>query len=488
MAFFIKPGISQQVYQLDLDRSIALAVEKSHSMRILKEGLKQSEYELRAATSNFKTHVDLDLGIPNYTETISQWEDSTGINFFPVKQLRFSSYMTIDQPLPTDGNIYVRAGFYNLDDRDRSERLTHINSRIGFSQPLTALYSYNNIRSEFKRAQLNYELALKRLKRAELDLIYEISQAFFQTINSKERMKISLQTLERQKEATQIAKDKYNAGLIREVESLQMDVDLAQSMNDYDISTVAYYSQMNLFKQRLGLELSDSVMLISDMSYEEVEVDEELAVKHGLENRTELREHEIAIELSEISIKRTRSNGQINGEVSGYYEFIGTGKYDMPISFGESFTNSWNVLSQRPGNFGIALTVNIPIIDWGENRARVRAAESGLKMNQISYDEERVNIELEIRNTVRQLRSSLRRLEMLERNLEVAEKSFDISKERFANGDIDSQAMALERDRLNSAYIAHLDSYIQYKLQLADLMRKSFYDFESGESVIEGEI
>jgi len=469
-----------------LEKSIALAMERSHNMRRLKEALEQSKHELRAATSRFRTHIDLDLAIPNYTESISQWEDSTGINFFPVKQLRVSSYLTIDQPLPSDGNIYVRSGFYNVDDLGNEERLTHLNSMIGFRQPLTALYSYNHIRSEFKRAELNYELALKRLRREELNLIYLTSQAFYQTVNNKERMNISLQTLERQREATEIARDKYNAGLIREVESLQMDVDLAQSMNDYDISTVTYLSQLNYFKHQLGLELADSVTLQSDMSYNRVKVDEDFAVNHGLENRMELREHEIGIELSEIDIKRTRSAGQINGQVTGYYEFIGTQKNHMPIPIGESFGTSWDMLRDRPGNFGVALTVNIPIIDWGENKSLVRAAQSNLKMNQISLDEERISIEMEIRNTVKQLQSSLRRLELLERNLEVAEKSFDISKQRFSNGDIDSQSMALERERLNTAYIAHLDSYIQYKLLLADLMRKSFFDFESNQPVIAG--
>ena len=485
---FCLPGFSQEIHHLDLDKSIDLAMERSHTMRRLKEALEQSKYELRAATSRFKTHVDLDLAIPNYTETISQWEDSTGINFFPVQQLRVSSYLTIDQPLPSDGNIFVRSGFYNVDDLGNSERLTHLNSMIGFRQPLTALYSYNHIRSEFKRAQLNYELALKRLKREELNLVYLISQAFYQTLNYKERMNISMQTLERQREATQIARDKYNAGLIREVESLQMDVDLAQSMNDYDISTVTYLSQLNYFKHQLGLELSDSVNMQSDLSYNSIEVDEDFAVNHGLENRMELREHEIGIELSEINIKRTRSAGQINGQVQGYYEFIGTTKNDMPIPIGESFGTSWDMLRDRPGNFGVALTVNIPIIDWGENKSLVRAAQSSLRMNQISLEEERINIEMEIRNTVKQLLSSLRRLELLEKNLEVAEKSFDISKQRFSNGDIDSQSMALERERLNTAYIAHLDSYIQYKLLLADLMRKSFFDFESNQPVISGDI
>jgi outer membrane protein len=301
-------------------------------------------------------------------------------------------------------------------------------------------------------------------------------------------MRIAHQTLEHQQEATKIAKEKYNAGLIREVESLVMDVDLAQALNEVDISTVEYYSQLNFFKKKLGLQLSDSIFLVSDLTFNNIETDEELAVNHGLANRIELREHEIEIELSEIEIKRRRSLGHINGEVTGYYDFTGNHQAGMPYPLGESIGNTWGVLRTRPGNFGVALTVNIPLIDWGENKAYVRAAQSGLKMNRISFDEERINIEMEIRNTVRQLQSSQRRLQLLERNLEIAEKSFNISRQRFANGDIDSQSLALDRNRLNLAYIAHLNAYVQYKLNIADLMRKSFYDFESGVSVIQGEI
>lgn len=74
--------------------------------------------------------------------------------------------------------------------------------------------------------------------------------------------------------------------------------------------------------------------------------------------------------------------------------------------------------------------------------------------------------------------SSLRRLKLLEKNVVVAEKSFEISRQRYTNGEIDSQAIALERERLNSAYISRLESFIAYKLFLSDLMRKTFYDFE----------
>ena len=82
------------------------------------------------------------------------------------------------------------------------------------------------------------------------------------------------------------------------------------------------------------------------------------------------------------------------------------------------------------------------------------------------------SIEREVRNLVADLNSSLKRLQLLEKNVVVAEKSFEITRQRYSDGDIDSQALALERNRLNNAYNSHLRSYI---IQLVlELMRKTF--------------
>jgi outer membrane protein TolC len=197
-----------------------------------------------------------------------------------------------------------------------------------------------------------------------------------------------------------------------------------------------------------------------------------------------LRENEIQIELSELELKRIKSEGLIRGDITAYYDLIGTNQHIMPYTFSESLGNSWEHLQARPGNFGLALRISVPIFDWGENKSLVRAAESSLTTNRYRYDEEKINIEREIRNTVKQLKNSLRRLQLLEKNLELAEKSFAISRQRFSNGDIDSQSLALDRTRLNAAYQSHLDAYISYKLLIADIMRKTFYDFEKGQPIV----
>jgi outer membrane protein len=474
----------QQIYNLDLESSIQLAREKSKTMQILQQSLKKSSYDLKAATSSFKTHVSMDLVMPQYTETIKQFEDSSGTSFYPARQNLMSSYLTINQPLPTDGNLFIRSGVQSLTDYYAKDRNAQITSSIGLRQPVEAFFGYNTLRLGFQQAKLAYDLSNKQLKREELNLVYDISQAFFTLLSYHERLNIAQLSQERQKEAFDIAQSKYKAGLIREVESLQMEVDLGEAVNNLDLAKVDYSSQMNLFKERLGIDLRDSVNIKSDMGYNQVLVDAEKAVTLALSNRLELKENEIQIELAKMEIKRRKAAGRINGDILVNYNFIGVDKSSNTIPIETSFNNTWQNMMTRPGSFGVGLTVNIPIIDWGENRAKVNAAKATLEQNKIQLDAEKVTIERDIRSTVSQLQSSLRRLQLLEKNVVVAEKSFEISRQRYANGDIDSQAMALERERLNNAYITRLSSFINYKLLLSDLMRKTFFDFEKNISMV----
>ena len=56
--------------------------------------------------------------------------------------------------------------------------------------------------------------------------------------------------------------------------------------------------------------------------------------------------------------------------------------------------------------------------------------------------------------------------------------------ERFNNGDITSTVLADNRDRFTSAKTAYLGAYIEYKLAIADLKRKTLYDFELKRSLV----
>lgn len=477
-------SFAQDIHRLDLETAIQVAKQQSNRILVLKQQLEGASYNLKAATSQFKTHVNLDLVMPQYTETIRQWEDSSGISFFPVRQNQFNSYLSINQPLPTDGYLYVRSGIQNFTDYYANDRNAQLSSSIGLRQPIEALFGVNNIQLGFKQAKLNHDLTLKQLKREELDLVYIVSQGFYSLLSALEEMEIARMNLERQEEAFTIAQNKYDAGLIREVEALQMEVDLSAAMNNYDNARVNYSSQHNQFKESLGINLADSIIIRSELDYSPVLIDVEKAVALAMVNRLELRENEIRIELQEMMVKRQKAAGMISGNLLLNYNFIGVDKSDRGIPIGTTFDNTWQNLMDRPGSFGVGLTASIPILDWGENKARVRSAQAVLKQNHLQMDAIKVGIEREVRTLVDQLHNNLNGLQIMEKSVVVAEKSFDISRQRYANGEIDSQAMALERDRLNQTYTSRLRSYISYKLGLSDLMRKTFYDFENDKPVM----
>ncbi|MBN2806215.1 MAG: TolC family protein, partial [Prolixibacteraceae bacterium] len=451
LLFSFGTALKAEIFTLDLDKSISIAKMKSLEMLSLKQDLKIAEYNLKSATSRFRTHVDLNLVSPNYTETIRQFEDSTGITFYSVKQAVYSSNLTINQPLPTDGNIYVSSGLSSTDDLNDDTRWMRMNTRLGLTQPIDALYGYNRIRSAFKTAELAYEESQKRLRREELNLVYNVSNSFYRLLSVQKREDIARLNLERQQEAFDIARQKFEAGLIREVDALQMEVDLAEAQNNYDLALVDQYDAQNSFKRIIGIGLNDSVIISNSMEYQLVVVDPVHAVSLALQNRQEIREQEIQIELTRLNLKRQKSEGMVSGDLNAYYEKIGVNNSVIGTQLSQSVSNSYSDFQERPGNFGIGVSINIPIIDWGENRALVNAAEARLQRNLYEQEALMRNIETEVKNLVADLNSSLKRLQLLEKNVLVAEKSFEITRARFSDGDIDSQALALERERLNNA-------------------------------------
>jgi outer membrane protein TolC len=76
------------------------------------------------------------------------------------------------------------------------------------TQPLDAIYGYNNIRAQLIQAKLAYEQSQKQLKRADLDLVYNVTNVFYNLLSVQKRQELAKMNLERQTDAYEIAKNK----------------------------------------------------------------------------------------------------------------------------------------------------------------------------------------------------------------------------------------------------------------------------------------
>jgi len=472
-----------ETYNLDLQKSIDIAKVKSFSMQSLMQDFKIAEFNLKSATSRLKTHIELNFVAPTYSKNILTFPTDRSITHYTSKTLDYGGDLTINQPLPTDGIIYIKSGASNSDNYSLNNRDPNIFTTFGLKQPLTSLYGYNEVKSTLKMAELAFERSKKSLKREELNLNYQVSNVFYNLLAEQKGSEIARSNFERQKEAFDISQNKYKAGLIKEVDALQMEVYLAEAQNNYDLSVVTLGTAFNEFKHLIGINFSDSVSLSSEFKYNVVIVDPLKAVQLALQNRLEIREQEIIIEQNRINIKKEKSAGMIQSSLELSFGLEGIDYPTIQTSISTSFKNSYSDLLNRSPNYGIGLTIKVPILDFGENRAKVHAAESSMKQSILRKEDVQRGIERDVRDVVANLNSSLNRLQLLEKNIVVAEKSFGITRQRYSDGDIDSQSLALERTRLNTAYTSHLRAYISYQLLLADLMRKTFYDFQKNELI-----
>jgi outer membrane protein len=133
----------------------------------------------------------------------------------------------------------------------------------------------------------------------------------------------------------------------------------------------------------------------------------------------------------------------------------------------------------------VVFTLSVPIWDWGVNSAEVAGAKASLRNAELRLGEETKTVERSIRDVVRSVREAENRLKVMQKGQGVAQRSYDISLERFNNGDITSTDLALDRNRLTSAKMAYLNAYIIYQLSVADLKRKTLWDFERNHSLVE---
>jgi outer membrane protein TolC len=292
--------------------------------------------------------------------------------------------------------------------------------------------------------------------------------------------------MEQQESSSTLAQQKYEAGLIPEVEALQMEVDLAQSRNDVLSAQGRMARVADSYRIAIGIPMDQAVSVTASLAARFYAVDKEAALHHALHHRAEIKDAEADLRRAEITVTETDAEWQVRGDIVAYYDLVGISDPALGTdgnSWGDRIDSAWYDLGRRPGNRGVSFLLSVPIWDSGVNKAEVASARAALHRRDLDRTENRRLVTQSVNAALTRMDEAHGRLTALDRSRELARRSYDISQERFANGDITSTELALDRDRWTVAELSWLDAYIQYELAGADLKRQTLYDFEHDRSL-----
>ena len=243
-------------------------------------------------------------------------------------------------------------------------------------------------------------------------------------------------------------------------------MNLANSRLSTANARVSLANSRDALKDLLGLSLFGDISVDADVEYSEIPVDLEKATKSGLTTRMEIREQEITIRNSMNDLIRTSALNEFKGNVSLMYGLLGNN---------EEFSSMYDDPTQ---NQQYSISFEVPLWDWGEKEARIKAQEATIAQQKLSADQTENQIILGIRQAFRTVENQLLQIEIRKQNVRNAELTYDLNLERYRNGDLTSKLLGEYQTQLSREKLAYMQALIQYRLALLDLKIQSMWDFE----------
>ena len=107
-----------------------------------------------------------------------------------------------------------------------------------------------------------------------------------------------------------------------------------------------------------------------------------------------------------------------------------------------------NMYDKPTDNEEVGVTLTIPIFDWGAKKAKVKSSQLAMESDEISLEEQKKEIVIDVRQICRNLPTLIRQIEIKKKSIENAERTYEINLEKYRNGNLtgmDFQTRLYER-------------------------------------------
>ena len=333
------------------------------------------------------------------------------------------------------------------------------NYDLGMSAQYT-LWDNGQREANFSQAKERRNATISRNQLTKHNLIFQVTQAYYNVLKAQELVKVDLEILARSRENTDRVRAFVEAGIQIEADVATAQVreanDELSLLNDQNALEIA----MATLPRIMGLDPATLIAVAEDADYqlysqkgqiEIIELSVEEAIQRAFETRPEFEELQSTIRQLEwgLTLARLDRWPQLNAE---YNYGVNLDDY---LHERENFTDfrSWEVRT----------TLNFPIFDGGITKRRIEEAELSLEQTR----EDASDLERSIALEVRQAYLNLRR----------AERAVEISNTQVRNAELSLQVIRGRFEQELSILLELLDAQTGFAQALTNQVR-AFYDYK----------
>ena len=372
--------------------------------------------------------------------------------------------------ISADQNIAITGGKISLNTSlDFSRQLGEgaFNEYMSIPFGITLIQPVFGVNNQKWRRRIE-PVRYKEAKAAYIEKVEEVTLAtityFFNLLQAMESLAIANQNLENVNKLYEIAIAKRKIGHISENELMQLELSALQAKGIVTETQSSLNARMFQLRSFLGLSEQDNIEPVITELAPSFKMDYLKILEKAHENNAfaqNIMRRQMEADYAVASAKGNQRNINLFASV-GY-----TGK-DLTID--KSYDNLM-------GNQIVEVGVNIPIIDWGKRKGKVKVAESNREVILSRTKQEQMNFNQDIFLLVENFNNQAGQLNIAGQADKIAEKRYNTSIETFMIGKIsilDLNDAQKSKDEAKLKYIQELYKYWYYFYNIRSI---TLYDF-----------
>jgi len=459
------------VRQLRLQEVIALAQEQSAVARQVETTRETSYWQWRSFRSGYMPQLSVAGVLPDYQRTINAVTQPDGaLEFQPVLNNYSEVGLTLKQVIsPTGGSLFLTSLMQRFDDFDRTQTRYNGNPAIiGLEQPL---FAYNELRWKKRTEPLRYEESRKLYVEDREKIAVTVTNLYFALLLAQVNQDIAAKNMANNDTLYQVAQEKYKLGRLSKNDLLQLrlavlNAGLAQAQAALDAQT-----SLLALQTYVGLRDSLPLQLLAPEQVPAADIQPAVALTEAHRNRKESINFQRRLLEAESEVARVKGGNGFNASVFATFGLTNRGA-------------KWVDIYQNPENQQrVRFGFNMPLLDWGQQRADYKVAALNRKLVQHTVALEEANFEQSIITQVNRYNTLKNRIEATAEANAIAQERYDIAKRIYLIGRIsitDLNIALAEKDQARRAYIASLSEFWAAYYSLREL---TLYNFEKQEAL-----
>jgi outer membrane protein TolC len=463
---------AQETKKFTLNDVLALAKSQSPDALKAKHRYRSNYWEYRSYKAGYLPSLSMDATIPDVNRSISKVTLPDGSDAFKRRSLTNSSVnMALTKNIGfTGGQLFLSSGVQRMDNFTDSTMTSYLSTpiNIGFRQPLLG---YNQYRWEKKIEPLKYDEAKRQYLEDVEELSITATNLFFELLKAQVNIEINSINQANNDTLFKIAQGRYNLGKIAENELLQMELSLLNSNSELEQSKIDYEAALFKMKSYLGIKDNEKVDLVLPTKLYEIQIDYKTALDQAKANRSDELAFERAKLEAQSAVNKSRAENRFNANLYAIY-----GLTQSAAGFTDVYKNP-----QDQQQFSIG--IQVPILDWGVGKGKVKMAESNYDLVKTTVAQEEVDFEQEIFLKVMDFNMKKSQLLIAAKADTVGEKRFMVAKQRYLIGKIDITELNIAQSEKDVAKKSYFNALQSFWKGLYEMRKLTLFDFIENKAI-----